>query len=134
MNAVDVLMGLDVDKMSEIPEKKMKIKRISDMAGTDFIVTLRAVPAKRYTELVNDIRKKDGSVDVGKAYDANVMIVVAGMTEPSMKDKDLLARFRCSNPAELAQKIFKSSELSLMADEITELSGFGSDTVESVKN
>jgi hypothetical protein len=133
MNTVELLMGMDQSKIADVPTKKLKIKRLSEALNHDFIVTVRAIPAKRFTELVSGVSVK-GSVDLGKAYDANVKIALAGMVDPDMKDKDLMEKWGCSTPGQLIQKVFKGGELSAIADEITELSGFAGNVVEEVKN
>ena len=134
MSNVDLLMGLDADKLAEVPFKDLKISRLSQLTGADFIVRVKAIPAKRFTELVSGLRAKDGSVDTAKAYEANVKIALAGMTDPSMKDKDLQEKFGCSTPMQLIEKIFQGGEIAVIADTITELSGFGGNVVEEVKN
>ncbi len=134
MTNIDLLMGLDADKLKEVPTKELKIKRLSELSGADFIVKVQAIPAKRFTELVSGITGKDGSVDASKAFDANVKIAVAGLIDPSLKDKDLQEKFGCSTPAQLMQTIFTGSEIGVIADAVTSLSGFSGDTVEEVKN
>ena len=72
MSTIDLLMGLDAEKLTEVPVKELKLTRLSELAGTDFIVKVKAVPAKRFTELVSDIKSKDGGIDTAKAYEANI--------------------------------------------------------------
>lgn len=134
MSNIDLLMGLDTEKIAEVPTKELKLKRLSELTGADFIVKLKAIPAKRFTELVSDIKAKDGSVDMSKAYDANVKIALAGLVDPSMKDKDLQEKFGCSTPGQLIEKIFNGAEIGVMADAVTELSGFSGNVIEEVKN
>lgn len=134
MTNVDILMGLDANKLAEVPTRELKIARLSKLAGTDFIVKVKAIPAKRFTELVSGISDNNGNVDTAKAYDANVKITFTGLVDPSMKDKDLMAKFDCSTPAQLVEKLFQGGEIGVIADAITELSGFGKNTVEEVKN
>lgn len=134
MSNIDLLMGLDNAQVAETPTKKLKIKRLSALTGADFIVTVKALSAKRFTELVSDIKTKDGSVDLSKAYDANVKIALAGLTDPSMKDKDLQEKFGASTPGQLIEKIFNGAEIGAMADAITELSGFSGSVIDEVKN
>lgn len=134
MSNIDLLMGLDTEKIAEVPTKELKLKRLSELTGADFIVKLKAIPAKRFTELVSDIKAKDGSVDMTKAYDANVKIALAGLVDPSMKDKDLQEKFGCSTPGQLIEKIFNGAEIDVMADAVTELSGFSGNVIEEVKN
>lgn len=134
MTNVDILMGLDANKLAEVPTRELKIARLSKLAGTDFIVKVKAIPAKRFTELVSGISDNNGNVDTAKAYDANVKITFTGLVDPSMKDKDLMVKFDCSTPAQLVEKLFQGGEIGVIADAITELSGFGKNTVEEVKN
>lgn len=134
MTKADILMGLDADKLAEVPTKELKVPRLSRLTGVEFTVTVKAIPAKRFTELVSGIREKNGEVDTSKAYEANVKIALAGMVDPSMKDKDLMEKFNCSTPMQLIEKIFKGGEIGAIADTITELSGFSENTVEEVKN
>ena len=51
-----------------------------------------------------------------------------------MKDKDLQEHFGASTPGQLIEKIFNGSEIGAIADAITELSGFGGNVVEEIKN
>lgn len=134
MSNIDLLMGIDTDKIGEVPTKELKIIRLSKLTGEDFIVKLKAIPAKRFTELVSDIKAKDGSVDLTKAFDANIKIAVAGLVDPSMKDKDLQEKFKCATPGQLIEAIFNGAEIGAMADAITELSGFSGNVIDEVKN
>ena len=134
MSNIDLLMGLDADKITEIPTKELKLTRLSKLTGADFIVKLKALPAKRFTELVTGISGKDGTVDAAKAFDANMRVVLAGLVDPSLKDKDLQEKFGCSTPGQLLEKLFTGAEIGVMADAITALSGFAGDVVEEVKN
>ena len=45
-----------------------------------------------------------------------------------------MEKFGCSTPMQLIEKIFQGSEIGAIADTITELSGFGGNVVEEVKN
>lgn len=134
MSNIDLLMGLDDKKLDSVPTKELKIKRLSEIMGADFIVKVKALNAKRFTELVSDIKSKDGSVDLSKAYDANIKVAVAGLVDPPLKDKDLQEKFGASTPGQLIEKIFNGAEIGAMADAITELSGFSGNVTEEVKN
>lgn len=134
MTNIDLLMGLDAGKLATVPTKELKIQRLSRLTGADFVIRVKAIPAKRFTELIGSVKAKDGSVDTSKAYEANVKIALAGMEDPSMKDKDLMEKFGCSTPMQLIEKIFQGSEIGAIADAVTELSGFGGNVVEEVKN
>ena len=134
MSTIDLLMGLDAEKITAVPMKELKLTRLSELTGADFIVKVKAIPAKRFTELVSDIRAKDGGVDTAKAFDANIKIALAGLVDPSLKDVDLMEHFGASTPGQLIEKIFNGSEIAAIADAVTELSGFSGNVVEEVKN
>lgn len=137
LNAVELLMGMDLDKVTAPPSRDIKIKRLSDIAGRDFFVTVRAIPGKRYNAIINGVTDSKNRVDLERAYNANVHIVLAGITSPDMKDKDLLAHYSCVTPEDLLNKIFTGGEITMMADAITELSGYGkgdADLEDEVKN
>ena len=70
MTKVDILMGLDANKLAEVPTKELKVPRLSKLTGVEFTVTVKAIPAKRFTELISGIRKKNGEVETSKAYEA----------------------------------------------------------------
>ena len=96
MNNIDLLMGLDAEKLAEVPTKELKILRLSQLTGNDFIVKVKALPAKRFTELTSGgVKEKDGSINTAKAYDINVKVALAGLVDPSMKDKELQEKFGC---------------------------------------
>lgn len=134
MNTVDILMKLDAEKLKEKPKAQLEINRLSKLSGEPFIVELEAVPARRYTDLVAGVVDKNGNIDASKGYKANKMIVLAGMKEPSMKDKALLEYYGCSTPEELLETIFTGGEISAIAEKIIEISGMSGDVVKEVKN
>jgi len=127
-------MGLDAGTLKEKPTAKLEIMRLSKLAGEPFVVTLQAVSARRYTELVNNVTDKKGVVDSGKAYQAYVMVALAGMVDPPMKDKDIQEHYGCSTPEELLETIFTGGEITMIAERITDLSGMSGNVVREVKN
>ena len=134
MNCVSLLMGLDADKVKERPTAKLELTRLSKLTGEPFVVTLQAISARRYTELVNDVTTKKGAIDSGKAYKAYVMVAISGLVEPSMKDKDLQEHYGCSTPDELLETLFTGGEITSMAEKITEISGMAGNVVREIKN
>ena len=131
---LDMLLEVENDKLGSVTTKKLKINRLSEAMGADFVVEVKGLSAKRFMELASNIKDKDGSVDLSKAYDANVKIAVAGLVDPPFKDKGLQEKFGASTPGQLIEKIFNGAEISAMADAITALSGFGGDVIEEIKN
>lgn len=134
MNTVDLLLKMDAGKIAEIPSREMEIKRLSDIAGEPFMVKVTAIAGQRFSELAGAALGDDGKVDFGRAYGSNSQIAVAGLVDPDLTNKDLQAHFKAATPKELLEKLFLGGEITRIADAITDLSGYGKDTEEKVKN
>ena len=135
MNTVDILLGMDRAEFENVNEKSLEIKRLSKKAKQPFMVKIGAIPARRLTKFLSGTTDKSGQVQMDKAYDANVNICLAGLIDPSMKEKKLMDGLGCNTPGETLEKIFQPNEINMIADAIMELSGFaGNDVVEEVKN
>lgn len=136
MNVVDFLMQMDAGKLAEVPTKEVKVKSLSEKAGRDITVTVKALPGRKITELMG-LAMKDGEVDVKKAFDANLLTVTYGLVEPDVKNKDLQEHFGAASPKDLVEKIFNGGEVVNLAVEIKKLSGYNEDneeTDEEIKN
>ena len=74
-------------------------------------------------------------MDYGQLYDINAKIAAAGLTNPNLKDKDLLSHLGVATPADAAKKLFKG-EVNKIAAEVARLSGFENEesTDSEVKN
>ncbi len=134
MNSLELLMGMDYEKIVNVPTRKVKIKRLSEIAGRDFTVTLKAIPGRRLTELTGMAVKDNGAVDYGKLFDANARIVLAGLVDPDMKNPELMEHYRAASPDILLSTVFSGSEIAQMAETIRDLSGYGEDVIEEIKN
>ena len=135
MNTVDLLLSLDNADLEVTNEKELEMKRLSKIAKKPFMVKVHGIGARRFTKLANGVTGKDGQVQYDKAFDVNISLCLAGMSDPDLKNKDLLEKFQFSTPGELLEKLFKPSEIAAIGDAVTELSGFGgSDVVAEVKN
>lgn len=130
MSLMERLMKLDRDKLLEIPTEKMKACHLSKMAGEDIEITVKALSGGRYTELVSSATGQNGSIDMAKIYDAHAMVVVAGCTEPNLKDKELMEYYKAVTPKDLAKILFPGGELVRISEKIGALSGFGKEETE----
>ena len=63
-----------------------------------------------------------------------IMTVLAGVKEPNLKNKELMEKFNAPTPKELLQKLLLSGEITNLYNVISELSGYGPDSVAEVKN
>ena len=134
MNTLELLMGMDYEKLTEVPQKQIEIKRLSDIAGQPFIVTIQAIPGRRMMALSGSSYDKNGALNYEKAYDANIRIVLAGVVDPELKNEDLQKAFGAPTPAVLVERIFKGGEIAMLSDEISHLSGFQNNAEDDIKN
>lgn len=136
MNMIDKLMKADAGKL-QLPEKDFEVKRLSKLFGFPFVLKLKGIDPERYTEIQEDsVELKKGDVNKIKMYNANLKTILAGVVEPSFKDKGLLEHFGASTPKELVNKLFLAGEMADIAGEIAKLCGYDSqkDVDDSVKN
>ena len=134
MNTVELLMAADVEKLTARPEKQLEITSLSEKLGEPFIVTIKALGSKKFTELSGLALKSDNTADMSKMADVQALMCIEAMVEPNLKDKELQEHFGVKTPKDLAFKLFGGGDLASIANHITELSGFGNDTVKEIKN
>ena len=137
MSLVDKLMAIDKGKFAEGQTGELQAKRLSKILGEPVVIKVKALSGDQYTDITTRLVDKRGNADFSKSYDVNALLVVEGVVEPSLKDKDLQAHFGAATPKELAKLLFPGGELTDVANKITELSGFAQsdkDVEEDVKN
>lgn len=134
-----ILEKKDIDL--EIQKKKITSERLKRLLKSeeDVYIEVRELPAKRLTELMNIQFDKKGNFDLNKSLVAKAMIAVEGTVDPDLKNKELLSKFSCETPKDLAIKLF-GMELTKISDAICELSGVitnddeGEEEEEEIKN
>lgn len=131
MNTLDLLLKLDESKIKK-PTKQVEIRRLSEALGEKVIFTCQAVTANKMAEIqemVLDVKTQQ--IDV---QEMQIMTVLAGVKEPDLKDKKLLEKFNAPTPKELLQKLLLSGEITNLYNVISELSGYGPNSVTEIKN
>ncbi len=119
MNTIDLLLNANIP---DLPEKELRLKRLSEICKGDVIFKLRALPYNRAAEIISS--QKD---------DMNVHIVLAGTVEPNLKESGLLEKYNAATPAELIKKMLLPGEVEDLSREIERLSGYRTITVEEIK-
>ena len=133
--SIQDMMKLDRGKLMEKPTAVVKAAHLSKLLQKDVYVKLQALPGDSFTELMGMAANKEGNVAFDRLRGANAMVVVEGMVEPSLKDKDLQEHFGAATPKDLAGLLFPGGELNLISQKIGELSGFSDKMeLEEVKN
>ena len=134
-NALNVLLKMDKAKVEELPTKVIEIKRLTELTGEKFEVTLRAINGERMSDIQKnsiDISKKGGVKDIN-LYSMQTQILTEGMVDPNLKDKSLLEHFGCVTPKDLIKTLFLAGEINDLANEVQELSGYDKSDDEDLK-
>lgn len=134
MNLIETLMKLDREKLTERQTGEVEIKRLSQLCGEPFVVKCQAIPGARYTELASTMTDENGKADFAKIYHASTLMVLDGVLEPDLKDKKLQEHFKCKTPKDLAEVLFVGGDMQTVANLITELSGYGENADDEIKN
>lgn len=135
MNLVEKLMTVDRKEFDKIEKKEIPSRQLSRLLGTDAKVTIQAVDGDLFGGLSASGLDKNGEVDYGRVFSTNAKIAAAGITEPNLKNEELLKYLGVATPADAAKKIFRG-EINKIASEITKLSGFDNeeDMDKEIKN
>ena len=130
MNAVDLLLKMDRGKVKAIPTKEVEVKRLSAIAGQPFKVKLQAVPGDKWNDIAGTVSGADDAAN----YKSSKHLLLAGMVDPDLKSHELQEAYGAASPLDLLEKLFLAGEIMNIAAEVTDLSGFGGDPEEKVKN
>lgn len=132
-NALSLLLNSKMDVM-ELPKKSIEIPRLSQAFGEKMTFTIRALNNKEFKniqDLAIKFDKKDTDIDTSLVQS---MILIEGIVEPSLKDKELRDRFGVATPIDLLEKLLLPGEILHLYNQISELSGFGDDSIVQIKN
>lgn len=69
MSLVDVLLNSDVDEILAEKTEEYEVERLSKVLGEKFVLTLKSIPAKRYSEFQTtaiNIKGKSKNIDLYK--------------------------------------------------------------------
>jgi hypothetical protein len=136
MSLVDELMKADARKADEMVEGVFKSRQLAKILGKDepVDVKIREISPRRKNELVATAYDGD-EVDFSKAFDANLKVIIAGVIDPPLKDKDLQEKFGCKMAIDLAEKLFKD-EVNSLSTAIVSLGTIGDEVLDEdeIKN
>lgn len=125
MGLLDLLLGTSADKLKERPTGKVRINRLSELSGGDFVLELRAL----------SLNELDGM----PSEDRTLHIVAAGVTNLDFGNGELRERLKPEGrktpltPVEAVQALLLPGEISGVYLEISRLSGFGDGMVETIE-
>jgi hypothetical protein len=129
MNIIEKLLKLDAGKI-ELPQKEVEIKRLSKLSGEKVIFKLQGVhPDKQ--DSIREMAIKGDKIDVAEVRLENIL---EGVKEPNLRDAALMKHFGAATPYDLVNKLLLPGEQDALYENIQELSGYGDDAVQEVKN
>lgn len=118
-SALEIL--LESPNVEKRAEKQLKIKRIL-VDGQPLVCTIRSLGYDR----VADIKKMDSDA-------VPLHMILAGVTDPDFRNKELNEKYGAATPADLVKKLFLPGEIDDLCREIEKLSGYRQNMVEEVK-
>ena len=139
MSLIDKLLAADAGKLTEKPSKLYEVKRLSEKLNTKFELRLEALEPQRFSDIQRQSvnLSKKGAIKDFNTFDMQVLTLIDGIKEPSMKDEKLLKHFGAVTPKELVPKLFLAGEIADIYNEINVLSGYEAgdeETDEEIKN
>lgn len=125
MNVLEKLLKADVAKVTEKPQQKIEIKRLSKVLGSKFEITVQALDADLLAEISESHTEytKTGKVKSTDNFAVGVDMIVNATVEPDLRNKELLKHFGCATPNDLVIKLFLAGEMGKISETISSLCG-----------
>lgn len=126
MSLIDKLLQMDNKTIMEMPKREVEVPRLTQVLGEPFKVVCQAIDGERYADIQKasiDLNRKGGVRNIN-LFDMQVLTVIDGVVEPSLKDAKLLQHFNCVTPKDLVKKLFLAGEIAELSNVVTELSGY----------
>ena len=138
MNLVDALLNADTNAVLAEKTKEYEVERLSKALGEKFVLVLKSIPAKRYSEIQTtaiNVNNKRKSVDL---YKMQMLTLNEGIKEPNLADPNLMKKFGATTPFDMYEKLFLAGEITDIANKISALSGYNEEekqqNIEEIKN
>lgn len=125
VSALDLLLRPELpDVRKVLPEKRVEVKRLSEIAGEPVVFTLRAMTYNE-TRQVQDKPREDQALSA----------VLYGCKDPDFRDKRLLdSEKSIATPLDVIKARLNPGEIDELYIEIQKLSGYLRRTLAEVKN
>ncbi len=134
MSLTEKLLALDAAKYKEKKTDTIEIKRLSKLTGEPFIVKIQEVDDNRMQELQAMLLTPKGKVDYTQVRKVSALLCCDGVIDPNLGDEKLQKHFGAATPRELADILFKGTDLGEVADAITSLGNYTDADEEEIKN
>ncbi|MCQ4637670.1 hypothetical protein NE619_13130 [Anaerovorax odorimutans] len=136
MNKVEELLMKarkeDFEKKEEAVVPSAALGKALHMEGP-IDVLIEEISQRKVSDIMAMQINEKGRFDKTKVFDAQLMLIVEGVKDPSPKSKDLLEHFGKATPKELAEFLFKS-DIGRLYEEIGKLCGIETGVEDEIKN
>ena len=135
MNLVEKLKAIDKKEFEKLETRELPSAQLTKYLGGDETVNVKisAIDGDLFAQLTSTGVDRKGNVDFTKGFSTNAKVVAAAMLDPDLKDAELLKHLGVPTPEEAAKLLFKG-ELNKIAEQVAELSGFGENDEDEIKN
>lgn len=138
MNLVDILLNADTNTVLAEKTEKYEVERLSKVLGEKFVLTLKAIPAKRYSEIQTTAINMNGKRKSVDLYKMQMLTLNEGIKEPNLAEPNLLKKFGATTPFDMYEKLFLAGEITNITNKISTLSGYSEEekqqNIEEIKN
>lgn len=138
MNLVDILLNADTNAVLAEKTEEYEVERLSKILGEKFVLTLKAIPAKRYSEIQTTAINMNGKRKNVDLYKMQMLTLNEGIKEPNLAEPNLLKKFGATTPFDMYEKLFLAGEITNITNKISALSGYSEEekqqNIEEIKN
>ncbi|MDP5273549.1 phage tail assembly chaperone [Chengkuizengella axinellae] len=128
------------DVLKALLDVKQEVKRDVFMKRFGVNFTIKAIDGEVIDRIENQatyqVRQGNKRIDKVDQQKFAALLIEKGCLNPSWKEKDLLNKYNTSDPTEVIKKRLLAGEISNLASEIMDISGYEEDfqVIEEVKN
>ena len=127
MSIFDKMMETDFQKLAQKEQAKMEVKRLSGVFGEPFIVTCTPISEKS----IAYVSEMATSFEEQKIY---TLLECCSVEGKRFRDKAFLEWTGALTETEVVKKLFLPGEVQKLYSKVSDLSGYGKDAIEELKN
>ncbi|MCT4544435.1 MAG: hypothetical protein N4A63_12890 [Vallitalea sp.] len=119
---LDILLETDINKIGELSNTTVEIKRLSKILGEKLMLNVRALTSQELE-----------IIEGGNIYEKYIIKAVT-IEGKKLTDPVILNKFSIKDPLEIVNKLFNAGEKYNLYKKISSLSGFDEESVKEIKN
>lgn len=127
MSILDKLLEADVEKLQNREKRRYEVKRLSAVLGEPFFVNCKPLSREQVIH-IGEISSQKGD------FQSNTILEACDVEGKKFSNEEMLKKFGVVSGKEVVEKLFLPGEISVLYDKVNEISGYGENAVEEVKN